>query len=203
MKKRNKLGQFIPEESIWKKCLICKQEFRVCSWNKDRKFCSHQCYWKFSSIHPYPHAFKKGHSLIGKPFKKGHKVPLEWKENLSKCYKGKRHSPKTEFKKGEHRNVKENNPMWNNGSSFEPYSPDWTKSLKKFIRKTDKYTCQYCGKTEEEEKRRLSVHHIDYNKKNCVSSNLITLCNRCNIRVNQNRAFWTTYFQAMVSLRNL
>lgn len=33
-------------------------------------------------------------------FQKGHKVPQEWKDKLSKIHKGKHYSSNTEFKKG-------------------------------------------------------------------------------------------------------
>lgn len=48
-------------------------------------------------------------------------------------------------------------------------------------------------------RRRLVIHHIDYDKKNSKESNLITLCNFCNISVNRNRKEWTKYFQEMAS----
>lgn len=38
----------------------------------------------------------------------------------------------------------------------------------------DGYKCQCCG-----DKERNAVHHIDCNKKNNSTSNLITLCNQC------------------------
>lgn len=207
MRQRNELGQFVLGKLIWKKCLNCRKKFRICNWNKNKKFCSNQCYWKFASFFPYSHSFQKGHPLYGNPFQKGHEVPLEWKENLRKCYKNKHHSFKTEFKKGEHYNIKENNPMWNNGSSFEPYSSEFDRYLKEQIRKFDSYICQLCKKTQKEElsnyQRKLAIHHIDYNKKNNQLDNLITLCNCCNVKVNRNRPFWIIYFRAILSSRNL
>ena len=43
-------------------------------------------------------------------------------------------------------NKGEKNGNWNNGSSFEPYTVDWTETLKKSIRERDKYICQLCSK---------------------------------------------------------
>jgi hypothetical protein len=78
--------------------------------------------------------------------------------------------------------------MWKGGISFEPYSVDWTNTLKQAVRQRDRYTCQICGK------EGLFVHHIDYNKKNCNLNNLITLCNSCHSKTNKDRTKWINYF---------
>lgn len=84
-------------------------------------------------------------------------------------------------------------PQWKGGISFEKYSLDWTKTLKRSIRERDKYTCQLCSKQQED--RAFDVHHIDYNKKNCNPNNLITLCNSCHMKTNVNRKHWKTFFE--------
>jgi hypothetical protein len=93
----------------------------------------------------------------------------------------------------------ENHPGWNNGSSFEPYTKDFTEQLKESIRDRDNHECQNCGMTEEEHLivygRILYVHHIDYNKKNCKEDNLITTCFGCNNRANFNRDYWQKIYQ--------
>ena len=70
--------------------------------------------------------------------------------------------------------------------------------LKKIIRKRDDYQCQMCFIHQEEllieTNRSLSIHHIDYNKKNSKLNNLISLCNNCHIQTNRNRVFWENYF---------
>ena len=96
-------------------------------------------------------------------------------------------------------------PNWNNGSSFEPYSPEFNDSLKDSIRKRDNYICQNseCNMTEEEHLivmgKVLTIHHIDYNKKNCKETNLITVCDSCNIRANFNRDYWKNYYINKIS----
>ena len=85
------------------------------------------------------------------------------------------------------------NPMWNNGSSFEPYSIDWTNTLKTAIRERDKYICQICK--EKQGNRIFAVHHIDYNKKNSNPNNLITLCIKCHAKTNINRVKWQEYLK--------
>jgi hypothetical protein len=76
---------------------------------------------------------------------------------------------------------------WQGGKSYEPYSSDWTKTLRVAIRERDKYTCIICNKYGN------LVHHIDYNKKNCELNNLITLCNKCHTKTNYNRNYWRLY----------
>lgn len=84
-----------------------------------------------------------------------------------------------------------NNPNWQGGISFEPYSIDWTKTLKRSIRERDRYTCQICGK-----EPAICVHHIDYNKKNCNPKNLIILCKKCHTKTNYNRNYWKNLFNS-------
>lgn len=73
-----------------------------------------------------------------------------------------------------------------------------TDSVKEQIRKRDKYTCQECGKHQSQLKRQLNVHHIDYDKSNNSPTNLISLCNTCNIKANENRSYWTKHFQQIL-----
>ena len=84
----------------------------------------------------------------------------------------------------------ENNPNWKGGKSFEPYPLGWNVTFKEQIRYRDGYKCQLCGKDEIENKRKLDVHHIDYNKINISLSNLISLCKSCHTRTNCNREYW-------------
>lgn len=100
---------------------------------------------------------------------------------------------------------RENNPMWNNGSSKLPYSFEFTKELKKLIRKRDRGICKNCNMTEEEHlklyNRVLNIPHIDYNKKTSIEDNLITLCNQCHMRTNFNRKYWKHYCRKVLCKR--
>ena len=84
---------------------------------------------------------------------------------------------------------------WIDGRSFEPYPPNFNRQLKDRIRVRDNFICQKCGVPELECNQRLTIHHIDYDKKNCEESNLISLCNSCNSKVNTNREYWKGYFK--------
>jgi len=125
--------------------------------------------------------FGKDHPSYGKH----HSV--ETKNKMSEAMKGRHYSEEhrrkiSQAKKGNQ------NPNWNSGSSFLPYSLEWTRELRQFIKDRDNNECQnpYCDcKT-----KGLTVHHIDYNKQNCSQFNLITLCRSCNIRVNTDRKEW-------------
>lgn len=108
------------------------------------------------------------------------------------------HKGRTSNAKGKHWRIKDTSKMhhkpWNKitDESLLIYSIDWTRTLRQSIRERDKYLCKICG--EKAGDIAHSVHHIDYNKKNCDTKNLITLCQSCHLRTNQNRNYWVDYF---------
>jgi len=95
-----------------------------------------------------------------------------------------------------------NNPNWRGGISFIPYTLKFNKKLKLKIRKRDNYTCQNCGIKEKahirKNKRVLAIHHINYDKQNSNSNNLITLCNICNCKANSNKDYWFAYYTYLI-----
>jgi len=78
------------------------------------------------------------------------------------------------------------------GKSFEPYTTDWTNTLRRSIRERDFYTCQVCKEPQGD--TALSIHHIDYDKNNLSPDNLISLCGKCHGITNFNRDQWTIGF---------
>ncbi len=92
-------------------------------------------------------------------------------------------------------NEKENHPMWNGGTSFEPYDKTWTIKLRSAIRKRDNQVCMNCGIHREKLKKALCVHHIDYDKKLSIPQNCISLCQPCHSLTNSNREYWTKLLQ--------
>ena len=88
-----------------------------------------------------------------------------------------------------------NNPNWQNGISFEPYSPEFNKEKKQQVLERDNYTCQ-CPDCEYKTIL-LDIHHIDYDKKNNSLDNLITLCDKCHTKTNgkNNRNYWIKYYK--------
>ena len=86
------------------------------------------------------------------------------------------------------------------------YPAEFNSILKDKIRERDNHTCQMCQITEEEHicitSRRLSVHHINYDKDNCKEENLISLCQQCHLRTNYNREYWENYFTFVIAKYN-
>jgi hypothetical protein len=156
-------------------------------------------------------SFKKGHENIG-PKKGQYKRSLETRILLSVVKsgttldrKGYRHSIKTRRKmsladkgrkpwnkgmKGVF--VKEKSMNWQGGLSLEEYGYGFDSSLKEQIRFRDGYKCRLCGCSQIENGKQLDVHHIDSNKCNNSTYNLISLCVICHRKVGgkNNRVKW-------------
>lgn len=129
---------------------------------------------------------KKNHSKYWKGKKRS-------KEDIEKFRKSHLGKPNPNKGKKMPQWSRENHPNWKGGISFEPYTVDWTETLKRSIRERDNYICQKCSQYGN------VVHHINYDKKNCNPNNLITLCRSCNAKVNFNRNFWTNYFNLKIT----
>lgn len=124
----------------------------------------------------------------------GFKFSEESKKKMSESHKGYRFTEEHKRKQSEALKG-EKCWLWKGGISFEPYTIDWTESLRKSIRERDHYTCRLCNKPQGDVAH--DVHHIDYNKRNCDPNNLITLCHSCNAKVNFNREFWINHFNKL------
>ncbi len=100
----------------------------------------------------------------------------------------------------------ENNPNYIDGSrcngSSPNYNENFTKEFRRQIRERDNHICQLCNKIEEENGRKLTVHHIFYDEETNDCSNdrdFITLCISCHMKTNFNREYWTNYFLSQIS----
>ena len=166
---------------IYRNCSQCKKEFYTYI-NLDKKgygkFCSHEC---------YSESIKGNHSSPETEFKKG----------MTSWLKGKKMDRKL-------RRILSLSHGGTGNSHENSLYPEEFYEIREYIRKRDNYQCKKCGITEEEHLivygKELSVHHINYNKKNCNKHNLITLCNECNLRVNYNRKYWTKHFQSKIGV---
>lgn len=134
----------------------------------------------------------------------GNKNPFYGKKHTKKTLKKQSESHKRENLTDKtldkmsksHEGIKCN--WWRGGISFEPYDQNWTQQLKRRIRKRDNYICMLCGGVQKELKRSLCVHHVDYNKKNSIKENCISLCDSCHSKTNSRRKYWTKFFQALL-----
>ena len=82
------------------------------------------------------------------------------------------------------------------GIPFEhsEYGADFDNALKEQVRFRDNYKCKICDCTQIENGKQLDVHHIDYDKLNCILNNLVALCRSCHMKTNYNRKYWMEYF---------
>ena len=129
--------------------------------------------------------------------KRRFKNPLERKKLskiMSEVMKEVWKRPEYRKKKKEGCRSGENSHFWAGGKSFEKYGVDWTATLRRSIRERDNYSCVMCGKLQSD--FAFSVHHIDYDKKNCNPDNLITLCKSCHQKTNFDREKWIIYFSS-------
>lgn len=88
---------------------------------------------------------------------------------------------------------------WKGGITNDPYCDAWAdKEYKHDIKKRDNFIClnPACRS-----KSRLTIHHIDYDKKNCHPRNLITICNSCNATANYSRGWHKAWYQAIIKNR--
>jgi len=131
----------------------------------------------------------------------------EMKRKMSRRVKGNKyrlgikHSEKTR-KKLSIINSGELNGNWRGGISCEPYCFEWSsKEFKNFIKERDGNKCLNPDCWKNCNHLPLHIHHIDNNKKNCVPSNLITVCNSCNQRAKKDREWHTSWYKAIINRR--
>lgn len=201
VKKKISITNSIRVKELWK-----DSEYRrnhVVSIRESRKYMKKSRYWlgkKFSKEHC--NNLHIDHKEQRNPNKGKFLVPRETRVCLCGCrqiFKCSINS-KRQFIHGHNLMTyrREKNFSWARGKSFEEYGFGWTQELREFIRKRDGYRCQECGAHQREFTKKLSVHHIDYNKKNCKEWNLITLCNSCSTKVNFDRKNWEQYFKRLL-----
>jgi len=179
---------------IYLQCGFCKKEIYIPKHRIDKSknhFCSYKCLNIFYSGKNHP-KYKDGKYCKGRKnycpdcFKEGKIIEIKSRANFCKshCQKGERSS------------------NYIHGLGHKGYSQEF-RNLREQILKRDNYICQNCNMTEEEHLivmgKGLHVHHIDYNKQNCDITNLITLCNWCNLRANKNRHYWINYFRRIIN----
>lgn len=140
--------------------------------------------------------FKKGNTPHNKGKNTGiSNISEEGRKIISETQRGNQHAlgikHTEEWKKNRsERMCGSNHPNWQGGISFLPYCKKFNKQLRESVREQYGYKCILCGMSEEENKRKLSVHHIDYDKEqgcNGKKWELVPLCMSCHIKTNHNR----------------
>lgn len=210
-----------PMNKIKRICSTCGAEF-YCFPCEMRKYCSNKCYHdnsenklKVSILMSEKYSNGK-HPSIGKERSpetrtkisgklKGNRNSANWSDERREAFRskisgeknpmyGKIFSPEYRKKISDgHKGIQagDKHPNWQGGKSFEPYCPEFTDGLKEEIREKFGRKCFLCPNTENGKK--LSVHHIDYNKNDICNGKawpLIPLCNSCHMKTNFNRWYW-------------
>jgi len=122
----------------------------------------------------------------------GKKHTEESNQKNRKSHEGKKQTEEFKQKQSELHEGK-NHWNWQNGKSFELYGIEFNKKLKQSILERDNYECQ--NPNCEHLSEGLNCHHIDYDKKNNIPENLITLCKSCHTKTNYNREYWIGFYQ--------
>jgi predicted nucleic acid-binding Zn ribbon protein len=92
-------------------------------------------------------------------------------------------------------------PNWRGGINNGEYCNKFNADLRRRVRLFFKNKCFLCGKPQEENGKRLSVHHVNYNKNACCDSSkvmMVPLCQTCHGITNSNREYWEDYFEGIL-----
>jgi hypothetical protein len=97
------------------------------------------------------------------------------------------------------------NPNYIDGSWCSKENPycivwkerDWKDHIK-YKRDRNKCWSPYCNGRHT---NKLTLHHINYDKKDCNGENLITLCTSCNARANKDRAWHQAWYTLLMEKR--
>lgn len=190
------------------KCINCGKKLKL----EQRKYCSRKCTGQAigknrRNISSWNKGLSKENDerlkIIGRKISFSRKGIVPWNKNKVNIYSreilqrmsksASRPKPYLRGKNnGMYGRIGKLNPNWRGGLSYYPYHYSFNKLLKRNIKIRDNYTCQFCGKYSLESNS-LDIHHIDYDKSNSNSINLITLCKKCNTKVNFNRIFWEKF----------
>lgn len=153
-------------------------------------------------IHSEETKRKLSEARKGNKYNLGKHASEETKRKLSEAGKGRIFSEEHKRKISEaHKGEKSYN--WQGGKSFEPYTPDFNERFKKQIKERDG-CCLLCNVSFEDLKllkRRVHIHHIDYEKLNSFPQNCVSLCNSCHGKTQQNRTHWRVFFQSLLKER--
>jgi len=102
--------------------------------------------------------------------------------------------------------VGEKNPNWRGGTSFAPYCQKFNNEFKERVRAFWGYECGLCSKSQDENGRKLDVHHVNYRKDACcneeVTPKFIPLCMTCHQHTLSKREEWEKKLSAIIEMRH-
>jgi len=169
-----------PKRKHIKLCLEC---------NKKSKKIKRKCLTCGKELLAFPYDVKNGHGKYCS--KKCVNISFKGKKATKEQMKGLKIGQKLSGEK--HGN-------WKGGISKLPYSINFNKKMKKEVLKESNSICHVCGITNKKHLelcgKSLYSHHIDYNKQNTTTDNLISLCSKCHAKTNTDRQMWEQYFKA-------
>ena len=100
--------------------------------------------------------------------------------------------------------IGDKSPAWKGGIAYLPYCEKFDNNFKNRVREFFNCCCYVCGKSEEDNKRKLDVHHVNYNKDTCCDDSkplFVPLCRSCHSKTQSDREYWKEFF--IVSLEYL
>lgn len=181
-------GTHILSKKVEVVCKQCGKRINVSPSRKDRtNFCSRKCQgtWRTDNMCGENGPRWEGGNVVKVCEQCGKKYTVtRCRDTISRFCS---HKCRTEWQTGE------NSPAWKGGVSFEPYCPKFNEAFKESIREKFDRVCFLCPTTEEENGRKLDVHHVNYDK-SCLCDDakceFVPLCVSCHIKTNYNRGYW-------------
>jgi hypothetical protein len=85
----------------------------------------------------------------------------------------------------------------------QTYDKRFTLAFREKVRQRDGYKCMWCDKKQSELKKKLHIHHIDYNKKNSRNYNCISLCDNCHLKTNGTIDKRIDWFERFAKIMNI
>jgi hypothetical protein len=90
---------------------------------------------------------------------------------------------------------------WNGGISYGKYCYKFNNDLRNRVREFFENKCFLCGKPQYQQNKKLSVHHVNYDKRACCSDKpalFVPLCTSCHMKTNGDRKTWEDYFEQIL-----
>jgi hypothetical protein len=136
---------------------------------------------------------------------RGRIVSEETRINMGNAKRGQKHTEDAKRKISKSltgKYCREKSSNWKGGISFEPYCFKFDEPLHERCRIFFERVCVECGKTEIENKRKMDVHHVNYDKMVCcndVKPLFVTLCMSCHPKTQRNKQYWEKHFTDMIN----